>query len=205
MLKFVFSVVMAGLLAGVALAGDDAKKPDPAADRIAPGGINQGAYSYAKHDRIMTCLKLTDEQITKIDALYKDMITAQQEVYKGLRNGNGAQGSGAAGSPDANKEAQKAMQEKIEAIRKAFETKVADVLTAEQKAKYEGALKIMADSQKAMQELSSKTNFVKMTADERKAYSEAAQKIGKEREEALSKLLGEAFKTERYGNLKSSQ
>jgi Spy/CpxP family protein refolding chaperone len=186
MLRLAFVGMMAGLLAGSAWAAEGGAAVAPGSSvQPGPGGV-QAAWSYAKNDRIMKCLTLTDEQVAKIDALFKDLQTGRQELYKGVDKKMG-------------KEAYAAIQEKMQALQTAFDAKVLDVLTAEQKVKYEAALKIMAESQKAIQELLVKFNAGDKTADDRKALSEAMKKINSDRDEALVKLLGEAYKSVREG------
>jgi Spy/CpxP family protein refolding chaperone len=200
-MRLVCAVAMAGLLAGSAWAADNGGAPRKDPNAAGPGqGNAAGNWSYAKNDRILKCLALTDEQIAKIDVLFSDMQTAQRDLWKGAQGQTGiANGQAPNSRASISKEDMAAIQEKSKALQTAFKTKLMDVLTADQKAKYEAADKIISDSQKAMQDLFAKFNAGAKTAEDRKAMQDEMAKITKDRQDALSKLLGDAYKSEEQG------
>jgi Spy/CpxP family protein refolding chaperone len=162
MLRFVFAALIAGVLAGSALAADP--------NNGGQGGGAQ-AYSYAKNHQFLKYLGLTPEQSDKIDALFKDKGAAQQALYKDRPQSK---------DKDELQKYYKGVQEKVQALEAEFKVKVADVLTADQKAKYLAAEKAMDDFQKALRD--------------------ANIKATNEREDALVKILGDAYKEQAEKN-----
>ena len=198
MRKLLCAAVAAGLLAGSAWAGDANRAANPGDGPLA-GGV-QGTWSYAKNDRILKYLGLTQEQADKIDALFKDKQAAVQELYKGLPRQNAA---GANGSSRADPSAMKDLQDKAKALEEAFKTKVLDLLTADQKAKFEAAEKAYADLQKAMSEIYNQTKTL-APQERQKAVREAHQKALAELQEALTKVFGDAYKADLQKNPQGS-
>ncbi|HOX08014.1 MAG TPA: hypothetical protein PK280_16570 [Planctomycetota bacterium] len=164
MLRFVCAAVIAGVLAaGSAMAAD--------ANNGRQGDGQRGTFSYAKNHHILKFLGLTQEQNDKIDALFKDKQTAQQALYKDRPQGK---------DQEEMKKFYMGIQEKVKAMEAEFNTKVADVLTADQKAKFLAADKAFADFQKAV--------------------NEAQIKATNEREDALLKILGDSYKEQAEKN-----
>jgi Spy/CpxP family protein refolding chaperone len=134
MLRFVCAMLMAGVLAGTALAAD-------------PNNGRQGdganSNSYAKNSQILKFLGLTQEQSDKIDALWKDKNTAQQALWKDRPQSK---------DKDEMQKFYTGVQEKVKALEVEFRAKLIDVLTADQKAKFLAAEKAMEDYQKALRE-----------------------------------------------------
>jgi Spy/CpxP family protein refolding chaperone len=200
MLKFVCAAVAAGVLAGTALAADPNNGGGQAGPGlVAPGagGVpgNPGAWSYAKNDRILKYLGLTQEQCDKIDALWKDKNAAVQELYKGLRqNAAGANGSRQSLDPAAMKD----LQEKVKALEDAFKVKLLDVLTADQKAKYEPADKAWTEYQKTLTTAYSSLDKSLSPQDRQKAVRDAQEKALATLKDELAKIFGAAFKADEF-------
>lgn len=199
MRKLLCAAVAAGLLAGSAWAADANRAANPGDGPLA-GGV-QGNWSYAKNDRILKYLGLTQEQADKIDALFKDKQAAVQELYKGLhQNAAGANGSS---RQSLDPSAMKDLQDKAKALEEAFKTKVLDLLTADQKAKFEAAEKAYADLQKAMGEAYNQTKTL-APQERQKAVREAHQKALADLQEALTKVFGDAYKADLQKNPQGS-
>jgi len=200
MLRFVCATVVAGVLAGTALAADpnNGNAPVPGGGLVAPGGGgvqgNPGAWSYAKNDRILKYLGLTQEQCDKIDALWKDKNAAVQELYKGLRQNAPAPGTRQSIDPAAMKD----LQEKAKALEDAFKVKLLDVLTADQKAKYEPADKAWAEYQKTLASTYGTLDKSLTPQERQKAVRDAQEKALATLKVELAKVFGDAFKADDF-------
>jgi len=124
-------------------------------------------YSYAESHQVLQFLELTDEQKAKIDALWTDFQAASRELYQKNRPGRGA----------SNEERQafyKAVGVQRKALQEDFDLKVLDILTDEQKKKYEAVQEANAAFQKAQREF-----LIKFT---------------NEREDKILGILGDVYK-----------
>jgi len=195
MLKFVCAAVAAGVLAGTALAADPNNGGQAGPGLVAPGaGGVQGAWSYAKNDRILKYLVLTQEQCDKIDVLWKDKNAAVQELYKGMRQNAPAPGTRQSIDPAAMKD----IQEKVKALEDAFKVKLLDVLTADQKAKYEPADKAWTEYQKTLTTAYSSLDKSLTPQERQKAVREAQEKALATLKVELAKIFGAAFKADEF-------
>jgi len=94
--------------------------------------LQQRGIQALKDEVVTKALKITKEQIEKIDAAQKAGQEEQQKLFQERRTAGQGQGG-----PGGNAEAGTAMREKMEKIRKDTETKVLAALTDEQKAAFE--------------------------------------------------------------------
>ena len=199
MRKLLCAAVVAGLLAGTALAADPNNGGQVGGGLVAPGGGqgNQGTWSYAKNDRILKYLGLTQEQCDKIDALAKDKQAAVQELYKGARQ-NAAGPNGAPADPAAMKKTYAEIAEKAKALEEAFRTKVLDLLTADQKTKFEAAEKAWAEYQKTLATTYGTLGKDLSPQERQKAVREAQEKALAALKDELAKIFGAAFKADDF-------
>jgi hypothetical protein len=199
--------VVAGVLAGTALAADPNNGGGQGFAPAKVGGADnpQGNWSYAKNDRILKYLGLTQEQCDKIDALWKDKNAAVQELYKGMKQNAG----GANGAPvdkEAMKKAYAEIAEKVKALEDAFKTKMMDVLTADQKAKYEAADKAFAAYQKTLQDAYAASKDL-APQERQKSIRDTQEKALTTLKAELAKIFGDAFKADDfkpYGGISNS-
>ena len=129
------TLTLAGaLLCTVALAGDANPQEGPNSSRA-----GQTQWSRAKYDQLLGRLGLTDEQIAKIDAIYTEYDAKLAEFRKTLevRNDNGL-----ASVPKDGWAKFRDRQKELFAERDA---KVLEVLTADQKKKFEAGTAIVAE------------------------------------------------------------
>ncbi len=154
-------LVLAGMLATTALAADGANNGGQGPDGT------RVAWTYATGHHILKNLGLTAEQTEKINALFKDKGAAQQAMYKNRPKGQ---------DKEELKKFYAEVQQKARALEEEFNVKVMDLLTADQKAKYQAAEKAQEEYNKAMLEAN-----VKATCD---------------REDALLKIYGDSYKAE---------
>ncbi len=140
------TLTLAGaLLCAVALAGD-ANVPGQGGQD--PAG---GKWSRARYDQLLGRLGLTDEQIAKIDAIYTEYDGKVAEFRKTLQvaqpNDNGGLTSA------MPKEAWAKFRDKQKELYAERDVKVMEVLTAEQKKKFEAGTAIVTEFGAKLQEV----------------------------------------------------
>jgi hypothetical protein len=138
-----------------------------------PDGAHR-TVSRAKYDQVLGRLGLTAEQIKKIDSIYAEYQKKTSGLYKAMRDQNKTM-------PPADRQAAyKQVREKVAELNAERGEKILEVLTADQKTKYEAAAKIIAEFTEKGKELSKEYATIRKIKDRAKKM-EAYKALGKKR------------------------